>query len=210
MEQQRLDRMLWPKAAVSSLYTSMSVLARLQWHKAKQTLGIQSKSSKDEEFLLRHWRAMQRMQDKHSGRPGSSPPGVTPDLAAQQQSANNSDAPEQSSAKAASAGTGAAGHATDSPNPASNFPTLPSTAFPSEIPFALHMFHHSMRHQKRSKLEPPKGTCVVSGLVEVNGPRARATLDVQALYHVQHARFEVVQAGVRSYKLARQPPMGGP
>ena len=210
MEEQRINRTLWPSAALSSIYASVRVLCRIQWHKAKETLGIQTKPTREDEQLRKGMQAIQRMQEKHLGKPGADMPRPPSDVAKQSPSdPNRVQTPASSTAKSA----GPTGHATDHPTAASSLPKLPAGSLPSgtEIPLVLHVFHSTMAKNRVSHThEPPRGTCILSGLMEVSGNKARATLDVKAAYHPQQARFLVVSAGVRSFKLYRQPPMGGP
>ena len=210
MEENRINRTLWPGAALSSLYASLRVLCRIQWQKAKETLGIQTKPTREEEQLRQSMLAIQRMQEKQLGWSGANLPRSPSDVAKQPPPDPNRAHPQD---PPSSKSDGVTGHAADRPSSTSSLPKLPAGSLPSgsEIPMALHVFQANMAKNRVSqKMEPPRGTCIVSGLIEISGSKARATLDVRAAYHPQQAKFVVISAGVRSFKLHRQPPMGGP
>ncbi|KAL9088732.1 MAG: hypothetical protein Q9165_006041 [Trypethelium subeluteriae] len=210
LDEQRINRALWPSAAFSSIYASMRVLWRIQWQKAKATLGIQTKPTREDEQLRQSMQAIQRMQEKHLGR-SSRNMSSTPSNGADKSASDSNPVQAQDSSTAKSAPT--AQHAADRPTTTSSLPKLPSGSLPSgtEVPLVLHVFYANMdKNRLPPKMEPPRGTCVVSGLVEISGSKARATLDVRAAYHPQEAKFIVISAALRSFKLYRQPPMGGP
>lgn len=86
---------------------------------------------------------------------------------------------------------------------------LPSAAG-LDMPIAMHVFGSAFaRSWMPEKMEPPRGTFVVSGLVEVKGQRARVLFDIQAFYDPKANRYVVVNASVRNMKRWRQSPRGG-
>ncbi|KAI9662494.1 MAG: hypothetical protein M1821_008661 [Bathelium mastoideum] len=210
MEEQRISRTLWPSAAFAGVYASMRVLFRIQWQRAKETLGIQTKPSKEDEMIRQSLRVMRQIQEGQIGRPSANVPEANPGVPKPPPTDQERVQPQSSST---AKGEISPRHSAD-PRPAiPGIPVLPSSSLPSgsEIPLALHVFHHTMsQNLAPKKLEAPRGTCVLSGLVEVSGSKARATLDVKAAYHPQQATFVAISVGVRSFKLYRQPPMGGP
>jgi hypothetical protein len=69
----------------------------------------------------------------------------------------------------------------------------------------------SKEHRKNMmKMQPPRGTFMVSGLVEIIGDRARMTLDVAAAYDPKMGKFVMLQAKLRTMTPYRQDPKGGP
>lgn len=89
-------------------------------------------------------------------------------------------------------------------------PSVASGAVSPEIPLAYHVFNHTLaKDWKPKKMEPPKGTCVVQGLVQVKGNRAIMTFDVQAYYDPKASRFVVINASPRMLKKWQQAPRGG-
>lgn len=61
--------------------------------------------------------------------------------------------------------------------------------------------------------QPPalaeRGTCLVSGLVQLEGPNAVCVLDVQASYHLQESRWVTCGVALRRMQLRRQVAKGG-
>ncbi|PSN69597.1 hypothetical protein BS50DRAFT_291557 [Corynespora cassiicola Philippines] len=60
------------------------------------------------------------------------------------------------------------------------------------------------------KPQPPRGTFLVTGLVEIIGQKARMTLDVSAAYDPRIGKFVTLDAKMRSLVNFRQEPKGGP
>ncbi|KAJ4345730.1 uncharacterized protein N0V89_011865 [Didymosphaeria variabile] len=67
-----------------------------------------------------------------------------------------------------------------------------------------------MKNRKPMNIEPPRGTFVVSGLVEIIGEKAKATLDVTAVYDPNAAKYVMLNAKLRTMTQYKQHPMGGP
>ena len=210
MEEHRINRTLWPSAAFYSIYASMRVLWRVQWQRAKDTLGIQTKPTREDEQIRQSMQAIHQLHERHLGRPGTSLPEPSSDVAKQSPSEQGQvQPPATPTAKNAVSSR----HSAD-PRPAtSSLPKLTPSSLPSgsEIPLAYHVFHSTMaQNMTPKKLEAPRGTCVLSGLIEVSGSKARATLDVKAAYHPQQRTFVAINVGIRSFKPYRQSPIGGP
>lgn len=90
-----------------------------------------------------------------------------------------------------------------------NHPGTPSSS--PTLPLALHVFNSTLAKSWHPKhAEPPRGSFVVQGLVEVRGKRGRMLFDVQSCYDPRQGKFVVVNAGVRGFKRWRQGPRGGP
>jgi hypothetical protein len=89
-------------------------------------------------------------------------------------------------------------------------PTNDATAN-TDIPIAMHVFQSTLSKMwNPKKMEPPKGTFVVQGLVEVRGARGKMLFDVQSAYDPKAGKYVQVNAGVRGYKKWNQAPRGGP
>ncbi|KAI9695644.1 MAG: hypothetical protein M1820_008491 [Bogoriella megaspora] len=202
-EEERMNRALWPRAAFSSIWAGVRLIYRMQWIRIKESLGIQTKLSKEEEGIRKRVQIAQQWQEERVGRNGANGPQNASDLANKQQSSE----PRQDRSQSLPTTKGIAATASS----LSNLPT-PSLPPPgSEFPLAMHIFIHRMAASRSfKKTEPPRGTCVLSGLIEVQGTKARATLDVRAFYHPQLGQFVAVSAALRSFKLKNQRPLGGP
>jgi hypothetical protein len=84
---------------------------------------------------------------------------------------------------------------------------------PAALTLDLSTFRHTFSKEHRKnvmKMQPPRGTFMVSGLVEIIGERARMTLDVAAAYDPKLGKFVMLQAKLRTLTPYRQDPRGGP
>ena len=81
----------------------------------------------------------------------------------------------------------------------------------TDLPIAMHVFSATLsKSWNPKKAEPPRGTFIVQGLVEVRGSKGRMLFDVQSCYDPRASKYVHVNAGVRGYKRWRQSPRGGP
>ena len=100
------------------------------------------------------------------------------------------------------------------PPPPSN-PTLEKLGLslpdPKQVPtLDLSYFRRVFRkNQAKLGIEPPRGTFIVTGLIEVIGDRAKMTLDVLSLYDPNLGRYVMLQARLRSLTQYQQRPKGG-
>lgn len=62
--------------------------------------------------------------------------------------------------------------------------------------------------KKGMSFEPPRGTIIVSGLVELCGPKGFCVLDVRAAYDPRESQWMVISAGVRRSQPRVQRPKG--
>ena len=225
-KQWRLMRALWPQATATSSWATLKVLSGIQWRRFKQSMGwegvdphapeerfralsemMQSQQQKDQQGQ----RSVSKTQTDPNGRPG--------DVASRNDAASTQPAqPGRPSASSDSAGQ--------------KYPWLPSVPLPSfrpsppdassesnnttsssslTVPIAMHVFQSTLsKSWNPKKMEPPRGTFVVQGLVEVRGARGRMLFDVQSSYDPKLGKFVLVNAAVRNFKRWSQPPRGGP
>ena len=54
-----------------------------------------------------------------------------------------------------------------------------------------------------------RGTLLVTGLVQIEGPKAVCVLDIAAAYHPQESRYTHVACGIRNFRPRNQRPKGG-
>ncbi|THZ89215.1 hypothetical protein D6C84_00267, partial [Aureobasidium pullulans] len=187
-QQHRITRTLWPTAAFNGLYNSTKVLAGFQYHRLKQLLGweIDTKpGSQDAKYqqLLQLLEAQQAQQQ-----------------AAQAKTQAGAGAPE-------SANVDKEQSSASSLFPWAKVPQPPSSI---EMPIAQHIFHATLAQGKMpKKMEPPRGSFVVQGLIQLKGSRSILTLDVQAFYDPKASHFSVVNATPRTIKQRKQSPKGG-
>ena len=199
----RMIRALWPKAAFDSLYATTSVLAGINYRRIKQALGWEGKDPFSPEERMRHAIEMHNKQHhpnessrKQVGQ-GQLEPNAGPD---------------------AVGGSGVIQPAKSTSDEAKKLrPWMVDVPMPSadqnsmDVPIAMSVFQSTLMKQwNPKKMEPPRGTFVVQGLVEVRGSRGRMMFDVQSCYDPKAAKFTTVNANVRSFKLTKQGPKGGP
>ncbi|KAF2442161.1 hypothetical protein P171DRAFT_417105 [Karstenula rhodostoma CBS 690.94] len=67
-----------------------------------------------------------------------------------------------------------------------------------------------MKYRKPMAIEPPRGTFLVTGLVEIIGEKAKMTLDVTAVYDPNMAKYVMLNSRARSMTKYKQQPRGGP
>lgn len=204
-DQWRLTRALWPKAAFDSLWATTKVLAGINYRRVKQALGWEEADPFSPEERYRH--ALEIMQKQQQTREGKQVGK------AQLEPDGNSGAVVGGSSSAASQ------NSRSSSGDGKRLPwqlqvPLPSTSGGSnttDFPIAMHVFRSTLSKQwDPKKMEPPRGSFVVQGLVEVRGSNGRVLFDVQSCYDPKEAKFLVVNAGVRNFMRWKQAPRGGP
>lgn len=184
-QQHRILRTLWPTAAANGLYNSTKVLLGFQYHRLKQLLGWEVDStpgSQDAKYqqLLQLLQAQQAQQ------------------AEQAKTQTGAGTPEAD--KTQSSASSLLPWAAKVPQPTSSI----------EMPIAQHIFHATLAQGKMpKKMEPPRGSFVVQGLIQLKGSRSILTLDVQAFYDPKASHFLVVNATPRTIKQRKQSPKGG-
>lgn len=197
----RMTSTLWPAAALSSLYATAKVLFNLNYQRARDALGIESKpapGSPEAKYqnLLQVIAANQSKTAEDLGKTQTDP-GAS--VAA-------------SDDKGMKSATREAARSSDAQDTQRIPWTIkaPLPVGPMDIPIAFHVFQHNfMQKRMPTKMEPPRGSLVVSGLVEVKGSRARVLYDIQAFFDPKQNRFVTVNATVRNLKRWSQPPKGG-
>lgn len=193
-EQHRVSRAIWPVAAANSLYAGTKVLFAFQYRRLKAALGLETTPEPGSpEARMQHMLQMMQAQQQKQEQ-GKFVPGKTPD------------------AGAASASAAPATSSSDAPStwPFSWIAKPPMPPSSVEMPLAFHVFNHTLAKGWLPKNnEPPRGTFVVQGLIQVRGSRAVITFDVNAHYSTKESRFIVVNATPRSLKKWHQSPRGG-
>jgi len=82
---------------------------------------------------------------------------------------------------------------------------------PKKLTLDLTQFRQDFRKTaKPYALQPPRGTFMVLGLIEIYGDRARMTLNVAAAYDPKLGRYVSLKAQVWNLVDHRQSPKGGP
>lgn len=79
-------------------------------------------------------------------------------------------------------------------------PTSPSSSFFPDF------WQMTRKHQPSYGIEPPRGTLIVSGLVEVCGDRGRMTIDVTSIYDPKKGQYVKIFAKLRNVEFNKQYP----
>lgn len=97
-----------------------------------------------------------------------------------------------------------------SSSPTRVFPPLPSLPETGEdFNLAFTTFKRVLaKTSKDPSLHGERGVCLVSGLVEVEGPKAVCVMDVRAFYHPGDSRWVAIAIGVRRMQAKQQYPRG--
>lgn len=214
-KQWRTMRALWPQAAAEGAWATMKVLTGIQYRRAKQALGWEGKDPFSPEERFRH--AMEMMQKQQAAREkkrvggAQTEPGGRPDAATTTVSTRDASSAQQQTPLPAAAQSKPADSSKKQPwtLPAVPIPAV-TPSHPTDLPIALHVFNSTLSKSWNPKrAEPPRGTFVVTGLVEVKGARGRMLFDVQSCYDPKAAKYVAVNAAVRGFKRWQQGPRGG-
>jgi hypothetical protein len=207
----RLTRTLWPKATFEGAWQTAKIFGGINYRRLKQALGWEEVNpfSPEERFKV----ALEMLEKKQkTGGRGGSPVGgeaqTSPDGSPSSPGSLvsvSSAANEAQSSPRASEDRSALPWALNLPVPAST-----DLVNPTDIQIAKYVFFGALKKEwSPKKLEPPRGTFVVQGLVEVRGSKGRVMFDVQSCYDPKEAKYVVVNAGIRSIKPWNQKPKGG-
>jgi hypothetical protein len=212
-DQHRLKRALVPTAAATSLWASVSVFTGIQYRRMKQWMGIEGVNPSSPEERYRHAiEIMEKQQSRRNGNGGAAQkmqqPGLVGRDATTPTSATTSDA---AATQQTSSSTSDAAPKTHPWLPMPSVKFSADSASNADIPIALSAFATTLRKQwNPKKQEPPRGTFVVQGLVEVKGQKGGMLFDVKSCYDPKQSKFVVVSAHLRSFKRWNQGPKGGP
>ena len=233
-KQWRLMRALWPQATAHSSWATVKVLGGIQWRRLKQAMrwGDVDPHAPEERFRVAS--EMMRQQGSEGkekvSKAQTDPNGSPGDVVAR----NDASTPATTTSARPSRPS------QPSSEQSQKHPWLPSVPIPSypfsastlnkpssageaqqadphadlgnlDIPIAMHVFQSTLsKSWNPKKMEPPRGTFVVQGLVEVRGARGRMLFDVSSAYDPRLGKYVHVNAAVRGFKRWSQPPKGGP
>ncbi|MCJ1395108.1 hypothetical protein MMC18_007989 [Xylographa bjoerkii] len=176
----RLHETLWPKATFSSFWASTQALWQLQVAKAKEFLNIKPEPDTKKPRFPPGYMNLPRLAQKNEDEP-TQPALPSPQVKP----------PEVPAPAASPLSTG--------PERAKILWPLPAIPKPStEMATATMAFKRNLAKNWKAPSAPaPRGTFMVSGLVELQGPRGVCVMDVQAAYHPEESRWVVIAMGVR-------------
>lgn len=197
----RLSSILVPTAVANSLYADTKKKVGKTWQDLRVYLGWEDSSKTKVQRMLAQFPPPQLPTEPQTptNAPASSPAPSTTSDAHQTPAPSPSPSPPEK-------------------EPASSTPGDPAyerfgiaLPKPTALTLDLSTFRQAFRKEhKHVKMQPPRGTFMVSGLVEIIGEKARMTLDVSAAYDPKIGKFVMLTARLRSFTEYRQNPKGGP
>jgi hypothetical protein len=205
----KLNNLLIPAGAATSLFSHATEKIKMHWSSFKGALGSQNETKKGAGFPPELPPALLSSAASPSTTSGS--PLQPPISHAPTSPSENATAKEPVSHTRLS--THSQGHTTVSSifDLFSQFVTSPLSYLPpsSDLLLDLSTLRKTYKPQPM-KIEPPRGHCVVTGMVRVVGSRSVATLDVMALYDPASQTHKVMGINVKHFLDHQQFPRGGP
>ncbi|MCJ1415530.1 hypothetical protein MMC32_001862 [Xylographa parallela] len=189
----RLHETLWPMATFSSFWASTQALWQLQVAKVKDFLNIKPELDTKRPRFPPGYMNLPRLAQKNEDEPTQSA------LPSPQVKQPEVPAPASSPMSAGS-------------ERAKILWPLPAIPKPStEMAMVTMAFKRNLAKNWKSPSAPaPRGTFMVSGLVELQGPKGVCVMDVQAAYHPQESKWVVIVIDLRRIQKRKQGPRGGP
>jgi hypothetical protein len=196
----RLNRALYPTAVFTSVLASSKYLVDRQTEMVRRFFNLPpsppSEQVKQQERLIAKIQSIQKP-------PPSTPPIVEagPDTDAEADATQRSSSPVPPPPGA--------------PSSSGSNPQEKNVSFPDFSPappksLALSIFATTLaKHWQPFKLEPPRGTVIVSGLIEIKGSKARMTMDINAAYDPKQDKYVMLQGAIRRIQDLSQKPRGG-
>jgi hypothetical protein len=191
LHHRRLNKLLYPTDVSNALYQDVKRKANISWKSFRAYMGLAEKSEPD---------TVQRMLQGVLA-----DPRVPTSSAATTTSTSSTapSAPPGSDTQPAAEPPSSIGKAVKELNFA-----LPD---PKALTLDLTRFQQDFRKSfKPLAMQPPRGSLLVLGLIEVYGDRARMTLSVAAAYDMKQGKYLSLQAKVWNMAALRQIPRGGP
>ena len=98
------------------------------------------------------------------------------------------------------------------PHPSSLVNTGLPPFMTSSVTLGRLLFMHNLTNNRAwaVNVHPPRGSVVLSGLIEVVGQKGRLTVDVTAAYDVKEGKFIEMHSSPKRFLPHRQSPRGGP
>jgi len=206
-EYSRLYNTMVPTATIAGSWATFKYHFDTQANKVREYFGLQPKIDPHIAHMKSHLR--ERPNTKHLNE-GSKP---SRDSGA---SLSKGLPPTQTSPSSSSSSSSPSSQSNDGESPPGSSgetaPRLPSIVPRGESkPVTLALMMQNLRkHRAHVHIEPPRGSIVVTGLIEVIGTRGRTTLDVTAAFDPKADEYLVWSWRPRRIQPKRQVPKGGP
>jgi hypothetical protein len=186
---QRLNRILFPTEVANALYQDTTKKADKTWKDFKVYMGWAQESKAETVQQI-----VQRIDAIGKSTSNAATPSTTPNPLAESSAKDT----QQPATPPAAPVDGLAEKGFVLPDPKKM--TLDLSQFRADFKKAF----------KPYPLQPPRGTFMVLGLIEVYGDKARMTLHVTAAYDPKQGRYVSMKGVVWNYVEHRQQPKGGP
>jgi len=186
----RINNALWPTAIIQSTHASLTAFWELQVEKVKGLLKDHENDSQGKPRFPPGFADVQRLQGSEAK---NVPTGKRPIL------------------QETSVGTKATERGAKGPDLGllSMLPGIPQPD--SDMSKIAAIWKHTLAETWKSPREPmPRGSFIISGLVEIAGSRAKCTVDVVAVYDPQDSQWLNIGLAVRRIQERKQAPRGGP
>lgn len=205
-EQFRLQRALWPVAVLNATWAASKAVGGIHYRRVKQWLGVEGVDpfSPEERLRLALEIAEKQQNTKNQkGKRGSD--DIDPAGAVVSRSTSTaSDRPSSSDE------TKRYPWQIQVPMPSSSFDSSPGQQS-MDFPIFQIVFQNTLQEfWTPKKIEPPRGSFVVQGMMEVRGSKGQILFDVKGCYDPKQAKYVMVLADKRNLKAWRQRPKGGP
>ena len=207
-EYHRNMRLIWPTGMVSSLYAYWQTMWTFHYQKVRAALGIDTKAQPGSpEHRVNHM--LQILQAQQAGKQSRTMGKTQTDPGSAGTNTSTGSGMESTTAESTPRTPATTGGASDDKK--WYMPSVkPGGGQQAEQVIATAMFAHTLQKSwMHTNREPPRGTFIVAGLIQMKGQRAAVTLDVQAFYDPKASHFSVVNATPRTIKQRRQSPKGG-
>lgn len=211
-EQFRLQRALWPTAIAKATYAAVRSIAGIQWRRVKQATGWEEVDpfSPEERLRLAIEMAEKQANTKNQkGKRGSGDIAMPGMLISRDTSSSSTPASDPSSDLKSRLPWP---FRLSSPSSSDQGPGFPMKGKDMTLPIAQIVFQTTLAKSGwvPKKMEPPRGTFVVQGMMEIRGSKGQILFDVRGCYDPVLAKFVAVQAVNRGVKSWEQRPKGGP
>lgn len=200
LQNARFQAAIFPLPVIQSFWASFSTSWSLQFAKVKHYFKLDTNADGAQSSLPRGMTSLDQLQENNAKREPQSPNRM--DKMSDPKAAE--DNPARGSSK---------------PNPKDPFPdrskiltNLPTIqSISGDNGAAMTAFKRTLAKNWKPPHEfGERGTLLVSGLVQLEGPKGICVLDVQASYHPKESRYTYVACGIRSFRPRQQRPRGGP
>lgn len=202
-EYQRLTRTMFPIATAKASWASIRYQLDTQKNKVREYFGLEPTFDPEVAFIKAHLK--DRSEGSDATQSGGGPAASRPALDSPPKIPDGTFTPVMP-------GSSKAESQEDEGETKVGFPKLPSLVPRGEskpITFALFL-SNLKKNRGPTAIEPPRGSLVITGLIEVIGTKGRTTLDVSAAFDPPTNEFVIWSWKPRRIQPKHQRPRGGP